>query len=195
MIVQGHLPKKEYHFAVIDNEEAVFLGLRALIEAEGGHHRVDFFDSPEAFLDSAKPQEFDCILLDLCFPFGMDGMQLLGDFARQLIKTPVVMITAEHKASPATMFELGKRANELLLKPIRGYQLWEALRKAMHPAQEGASNGEPPEPPIPAKVFQHPESMTRDDYEKLRHHASSRNSLVYTPHGQVFGLFLRPTVV
>ena len=178
MIVQGHLPKKEYHFAVIDNEEAVYYGLRALIEAEGGHC-VDFFDSPEAFLNSGKPQEFDCILLDLCFPGGMDGMQLLIDFARQQIKTPVVMITAENKASPATMFELGSRANAFLLKPFHSDKLWEALRKAMHPAQEGASNGEPPEPPIPAKVFQHPESMTRDDYEKLRHHASSRNSLVY----------------
>ncbi len=178
MIVQGHLPKKEYHFAVIDNEEAVYFGLRALIEAEGGHQRVDFFNSPEAFLNSAKPQEFDCILLDLCFPGGMDGMQLLGDFARQHIKTPVVMITAVSKANHATMFELGRWAKALLLKPFDGYQLWGALRIAMNPAQEDASNDEPPEPPILAWVRQNPATLTRDDYEKLKHRASLLNSPV-----------------
>ncbi|GEM_PF-2393169 len=179
MTVQERLPKKKYQIAVIDDQEAIYLGLRSLLEAEGGH-RVEYFDSPEAFLDSSKPQEFDCILLDLIFNGGMDGLQLLDHFARQHLKTPVVMMTSENKANHATTFELGRRAKALLLKPFVGYQLWEAMRKAMEPVLEGANSNEAPtEPPIPARVFQTPATLTKNDYEILKHRAVNRHSLVH----------------
>lgn len=131
MNIHECLPKKKLRIAVIDDKEDVYMGVRALVEMEG-EHQVDYYASTEAFLDPAKAGDYDCILLDLMFGGRAAGLDLLGHFARLGLSPPVVMMTSENKADHHTTFEMGKRgAKGLLMKPIKGYQLWEALRKAI----------------------------------------------------------------
>lgn len=127
------VPKKKLHIALVDDNEGIYFAVRGLLEAEGGH-RVAYFESPEMFLDSASPEDFDCILLDYMFNGGMDGMDLLRQLAKLRSATPVVMVTSREKADLPNAFDmrdLGAKA--LLMKPFVGSQLWEALRKAMLP--------------------------------------------------------------
>lgn len=177
MDAHHYIPKKKLRIAVIDDNEGIYYALRGLLEAEGGHS-VIYFDSPESFLDSAKPADYDCILLDYMFNGGMDGMDMLRHLAGIRSPTPVVMMTAIEKASLPHAFDmrdLGAKA--LLLKPFVGAELWTALRKAI--ALES-----PPTPkhgeasPVPDRIVKHPETLTKADWENLKFRAASRLSPV-----------------
>jgi DNA-binding response OmpR family regulator len=127
------IPKKTLSIALIDNEEPINAAMRSLLEAIGGYS-LTYFQSPEDFLESTRPENFDCILLDYMFPGEMDGMEMLRRLEKLGNPAPVVMVTSKDKADHLDTFEMGRLgAKALLLKPFVAAQLRSALRKAMLP--------------------------------------------------------------
>ncbi|MDD5037479.1 MAG: response regulator [Methylococcaceae bacterium] len=113
--------------AVIDDKETASSGLCRQLESLG--HKPVLFESAEDFLALAKPEAFDCILLDLWFNGKMNGLEFLRHFPQPGIGTPVVMISDAGDID--TALEAGARGVVAFLsKPIRMRQLEEALGKA-----------------------------------------------------------------
>jgi FixJ family two-component response regulator len=125
------VPKKKL-IALIDDDEAVLFSVRGLLEADG-RYAVRYFESPEQFIERARPEEFGCILLDYMFsPDGMDGMDMLRYLAKCNCQTPIVMVTTGDKANLFNTFDMGGLgAKALLLKPFVYSELRDSLRKAM----------------------------------------------------------------
>ena len=118
---------KPLRIAVIDDDPSVRDGLAALLEAQG--HAPFLFAGTEDFLaeDSAG---YDCLLLDLWFREGGNGIDLLRHFLASGIATPVIMITRQGDVE--TAFEAGELgAVSYLPKPIRSLELAAALKKAL----------------------------------------------------------------
>lgn len=91
-----------------------------------------YFNSPEAFLGSAKPEDFDCILLDYQFNGGMNGMDLLKRLAGLHSSTPVVMVTSQKNALLSQLNEMLRLGlTEILAKPFAGAELLAALNRTM----------------------------------------------------------------
>lgn len=133
---------KKRPIAVIDDDPSVRDGLRALLEAQG--HAVLLFENPDAFRARAAPEDFDCLLLDLWFPAGGNGIELLRDLIASGAATPVIMMT-DH-ADVESAFRAGELgAVSYLPKPIRGLRLAEALDRARKQGR--------PAPPLPAAAI------------------------------------------
>lgn len=138
-LIETHAKRKNsmndnftYHIALIDDEESVYFATRSLVEPEGG--RVSYFNSPKMFRDSAKPEDFDCILLDCLFHGRMEGKELLKHLTKHHPSTPVVKMTEPKRVSLRDAFEmssLGARA--ILVKPFTSAELWASLYEAMQP--------------------------------------------------------------
>jgi two-component system response regulator DctR len=141
-----------------------------LLEAQG--HQSKYFQSTEGFLDTAKPEDFDCILLELWFKSGISGL----DFLRRLVERgglrPTVMMSA--LADPDSAFAAAKMgASAMLAKPLRGLQVAEALRQATAPA--GATGCTPQNPPQTlANLLQNPETLSKTRWNCLLCRAENR---------------------
>ncbi len=118
---------RQMQIAVIDDDEAAREGLRCLLEAQG--HQAVLFSSAEAFRDRNSVDDFDCILLDLWFKSGMNGIALLRHLIEMRARTPVIMMSQQGDIESAfSAGELG--AVSFLPKPIGGLQLEAALESA-----------------------------------------------------------------
>ncbi|QSA96690.1 response regulator transcription factor [Methylococcus sp. EFPC2] len=118
---------KKLRIAIIDDDASVRDGLATLLEAQG--HAPTLFGNTESFRATAGPGEFDCILLDLWFREGGNGIDLLRYFLDSGLTTPVIMMSRE--ADIESAFRAGELgAVSYLPKPIRSLQLADALTKA-----------------------------------------------------------------
>jgi two-component system, LuxR family, response regulator FixJ len=119
---------KSLRIAIIDDDTAAQQGLSTLLDAQG--HRPVCYSSTEAFRDRDATESFDCILLDLWFKTGMNGMTLLRYLIDTGITTPVIMMSVAGDIESAfNAGELG--AVSFLPKPIRAAELDKALLAAV----------------------------------------------------------------
>jgi len=111
---------------VIDDDEGVRNGLKALLESEG--QPVEVFDKAEDFLDNYQPEKQGCLLLDLNMP-GMNGHDVLSELSKRKLSIPVIVITST--AGKRTKDRvLREGAVGLLKKPIQYNQLISSLTNA-----------------------------------------------------------------
>jgi FixJ family two-component response regulator len=89
MITANLVPCNKLRIAIIDEDSAIRLDLCSLLEAQG--HQVKHFQSSDGFLDAAKLDDFDCILLELWFKSGMSGLDMLRHLAGFGRLKPTVM--------------------------------------------------------------------------------------------------------
>lgn len=113
--------------AVVDDDEAIRLSSAELLTGSG--YRVDLFESGDDFLARWKPEETDCILLDLQMQ-GRDGIEVLRIAKEQGDLPPVVVITAHGSVAVAVeAMKLG--AFHFMEKPYSVDDLLDSVRQAM----------------------------------------------------------------
>jgi FixJ family two-component response regulator len=87
------------------------------------------FASAREFLDTCRPEEPGCLLLDVCMP-EMDGLQLQQCLGERGIGLPVIFITAHGDvANCARAFRAG--AFDFLEKPVDDEVLLDEIQKAI----------------------------------------------------------------
>lgn len=111
---------------VIDDETAIREAIRMTLEFEG--YKVDEARSGQEGIEMAGRNDYDTILLDIKMPV-LDGMEVLDNFRRMNLHTPVVMVSGHGDIHTAV--ECTKRgAFEFLEKPLNRDRLLLVVRNA-----------------------------------------------------------------
>ncbi len=100
--------------AIVDDDDAIRDALSWLFASRG--RKVETFRSSEHFLETAQPEQFGCLLLDLRMP-GLSGMALLEKLNALPYCPPVVFLTG-HGDVPLAVQALKLGAVDFLEKPF-----------------------------------------------------------------------------
>jgi FixJ family two-component response regulator len=108
---------------IVDDDESVRDSISSLLRSAG--YKTESFESAEAYLNSDRASEPNCLLLDVRMP-GLSGLQLQSELNHQKVSIPVIFITAhpdeqvrERALSEGAVAVLGKPFNdEVLLSAI-----------------------------------------------------------------------------
>lgn len=113
--------------AVDDNEDLLFTIKYGLTKLEKNFDIVTFND-PEKFLDEAKKQKFDLILLDIMMPKinGWDTFAKISKIKKN-INTPVIFLTA--KTDKQSQILGTSAATDFITKPFKTEELAKAIKK------------------------------------------------------------------
>lgn len=122
--------------SVVDDDVSVRRSLDRLIRS--ARLEVKAFASAEEFLDSDRPCEADCLILDVRLP-GMSGIDLHRRMLATNCNVPVIFITAhgsdDHaRAQAASAWTVG-----YFIKPFSGDDLLDAIDVALKWKQRGAN--------------------------------------------------------
>lgn len=112
---------------VIDDEAAIRDALRMTLEYEG--YKVDEARSGRDGIDMVLRNDYEAILLDIKMPV-LDGMEVLDNFRRAAVLTPVIMVSGHGDVHTAV--ECTKRgAFDFLEKPLNRDRLLLVVRNAI----------------------------------------------------------------
>jgi FixJ family two-component response regulator len=112
---------------VVDDDRDFRESLVALLSALG--HRVESFDSAQAFRDAFQAGRPGCVLLDIRMP-GESGIEMYADMVRAGRRLPVIFVTAHADVTTAvTAMKTG--AVEFLEKPFERNRLAELIDRAL----------------------------------------------------------------
>ncbi|MCP4932618.1 MAG: response regulator [bacterium] len=113
---------------VIDDDDAVRDSLQALLEVSGSN--VTTFPDARSFLETYKPEDINCALIDVRMP-GIDGIELLELLAERSNLPPVVIITGHGEVEMAVRaMKIG--AFDFIEKPFEPDALIERVNAAIH---------------------------------------------------------------
>ena len=118
---------------IVEDEVHLARGLRFNFEAEG--HQVAMVENGEDAVELVvrQPDGFDVVVLDIMLP-GKDGFWVVGEFRRQNIFVPVLMLTARSRPEDVLKgFEAG--ADDYLPKPFELSILLARLRSLLRRTQ------------------------------------------------------------
>ncbi len=119
--------KPEPTIFVVDDDEAVRLGLQALLTVRG--YPVELFASAGAFLASVGPERSGCLLVDVRMP-GMSGLELQRELKRRGMTLPLIVITGHGDVAMAvTALKAG--AADFLEKPFDPDALLAGIEQAV----------------------------------------------------------------
>ena len=114
--------------AIVDDEAKLRQALGRLLRLHD--FEVSDFESGDTFLETAEPDGFDCLLLDLHLPGSASGFGVLEALRARRALTPVIMMTAfDEPGNDHRALRLG--ASAYLLKPIDEDALLRAIRGAL----------------------------------------------------------------
>jgi len=114
--------------AVVDDDVAVRESLESLIRSAG--MAVSVFGSAEEFLNSAHPNQTDCLILDVRMP-GMSGIELHRHLVASNYKVPVVFMTAHGYDNRARSEASSDWTVAYLTKPFSEDELLDAIHAAL----------------------------------------------------------------
>jgi FixJ family two-component response regulator len=104
---------------IVDDDESVRDSISSLLRSAG--YKTESFESAEAYLNSERASEPNCLLLDVRMP-GLSGLQLQSELNHQKVSIPVIFITAhpdeqvrERALSEGAVAVLGKPFNDEVL--------------------------------------------------------------------------------
>ena len=112
---------------VVDDDESVRSALSRLFRATG--HLVRTFESAQAYLEEASPEEPGCVVLDIKMP-GMDGLTLQERMSDRGFNTPIVFVSA-HGDVAASVRAMKHGAVDFLEKPFEEDELLRAVDRAI----------------------------------------------------------------
>ena len=113
---------------VVDDDESVRDALSSLIRSAG--YRCELFPSAEAFLESNRMGQTDCMLLDVQMP-GLSGIELQARLRKMNCPVPVIFVTA-HADKALRARALRDGATAFLEKPFNDDVLLGAIGSALN---------------------------------------------------------------
>ncbi len=127
MSVRASGLQPQFTVHVVDDDESVRSALSRLFRATG--HSVRTFESAQAYLTEASPEEPGCVVLDIKMP-GMDGLTLQERMSERGFKAPIVFVSG-HGSIPASVRAMKHGAVDFLEKPFDEDDLLGAVDRAM----------------------------------------------------------------
>jgi FixJ family two-component response regulator len=121
-------PEGEPTVYVVDDDQDVREGLKALIESVG--LRCQIFESTAEFLRNRRVDDVSCLILDVRLP-GLSGLEFQAELSQAQIVTPIIFISG-HGDIPMTVKAMKAGAVEFLTKPVREQDLLDAIRVALN---------------------------------------------------------------
>lgn len=112
---------------VVDDDEAVRLSLRALLESAG--FDVADFPSALAFLDGYSTDLSGCVVADIRMP-DMDGLALQEELAERDLRLPFIAMTG-HGDVPLAVRAMKAGAVDFIEKPFEADDLIAAVERAL----------------------------------------------------------------
>ncbi len=119
--------QRQFTFHVVDDDESMRSSLSRLFRATG--HTVRTFESAQAYLAEASPEEPGCVVLDIRMP-GMDGLTLQERMSNRGFNAPIVFVSA-HGDIPASVRAMKRGAIDFLEKPFEEEDLLGAVDRAI----------------------------------------------------------------
>jgi FixJ family two-component response regulator len=112
---------------IVDDDESVRDSISSLLRSAG--YKTESFESAEAYLNSDRASEPNCLLLDVRMP-GLSGLQLQSELNHQKVSIPVIFITA-HPDEHVRERALSEGAVAVLAKPFNDEVLLGAIDSAV----------------------------------------------------------------
>ena len=114
--------------SVVDDDISVRKSLDRLIRSV--RMQVKVFASAEEFLNSERPCDADCLILDVRLP-GMSGIELHRHLLANKCDVPVIFITAHGSDDHARAEAESEWTVAYLIKPFNGEDLLDAINTAL----------------------------------------------------------------
>ena len=127
MSVGAAAVQRQFTVHVVDDDESVRSALSRLFRATG--HSVRTFESAQAYLTEASPEEPGCVVLDIKMP-GMDGLTLQERMSDRGFNAPIVFVSA-YGDIPASVRAMKHGAVDFLEKPFEQDDLLGAVDRAI----------------------------------------------------------------
>jgi len=121
--------------AIVEDDEEVRRSMGSLLRSYG--IAVETFDSAEAFLGSAHPAAYDCLVTDVHMP-GMNGLEMLDVLRSRGGAALAVIVVSGLDPEPTRALAMAKGADAYLAKPVDPDDLVECMRRVL------AGRGDPP---------------------------------------------------
>jgi FixJ family two-component response regulator len=112
---------------VVDDDASMREALELLFKSVG--LEVLSYDSPQSFLEAARPDVPSCLVLDVQLP-GLSGLDLQERLFKSGVDIPIVFVTG-HANVPMTVRAMKAGAIEFLTKPIRDQDILDAVDAAL----------------------------------------------------------------
>ncbi len=112
---------------VVDDDASMREALMLLFTSVG--LQVRSYDSPQSFLEAARPEVPSCLVLDVRLP-GLSGLDLQAHLYKSGVDIPIVFVTG-YADVPMTVKAMKAGALEFLTKPIRDQDMLDAVDAAL----------------------------------------------------------------
>ncbi len=119
--------QRQFTVHVVDDDVSVRSSLSRLFRSHG--HTVRTFESAQAYLAEASPDEPGCLVLDLRMP-GMDGLTLQERMAKRRFNAPIIFVSG-HGSISASVRAMKQGAVDFLEKPCEEEDLLGAVNRAI----------------------------------------------------------------
>ncbi|MCA9864965.1 MAG: response regulator transcription factor [Anaerolineae bacterium] len=137
------------HILIVDDDALMRRSVSLHLEQNG--YRTTTAASAEDALALARRDRPDLVLLDIGLP-GMDGLQAIRHFQRDMEDVPVIFVTARRRELDTIVgLELG--ADDYITKPFNLDILTAHVRAILRRAERGAAALSPPEPLVIGDLF------------------------------------------
>jgi FixJ family two-component response regulator len=112
---------------VVDDDPAICTALRRLLTSAG--YDTVTYQSADAFLASAPPRAWSCLILDVTMP-GLNGLDLQDALSARDWWLPIVFLTGRGDV-PASVRAIKRGAVDFLTKPVEEAVLLRAIEAAL----------------------------------------------------------------
>jgi len=115
---------------VLDDDPEMVKALTRLLRTK--RFDVRGFTSVRAFLESCRPENIACLVLDVAMP-ELDGLELQRHLTHQGILMPIIFVTG-HGDIPMSVRAIKAGATDFLIKPVDSAVLVQAVRAGLQVA-------------------------------------------------------------
>ncbi|HTO68610.1 MAG TPA: sigma-54 dependent transcriptional regulator [Casimicrobiaceae bacterium] len=119
---------------VVDDDPSMREALESLLRSAGA--RVCTFATAHEFLETPRPDEPSCLILDVELP-GLSGLDLQRELVKSNCALPIVFLSG-HADIPISVQAMKAGAVEFLTKPFRGVELLDAVQQAVQRYRPGS---------------------------------------------------------
>ena len=120
---------------VVEDEEALALRIKRVLESENYHVEVAF--DGDSGVELALTETYDLLILDILLP-GLSGIQILKEVRREGLRMPVLLLTSKNRVEDKVA-GLDAGADDYLTKPFALPELLARVRSLLRRTSEATS--------------------------------------------------------